>query len=131
MFCHFVACDKLVEPDASLDRAQALASRYRASFAPLAASTQTRLRMRLQSRFSYLQPFFCGVGAITGIPADVLSRAREVAEFEDKGEPIQARTARQRKSGPVTLVSSKVSQPQRRFFAGTRRVWFSPSRFFK
>lgn len=49
---------------------------------------------------------FCLLSA--GIPESVLSRAREVAEFEDKGEPIQPKEDARQGAGPLTLASSEV-----------------------
>lgn len=43
-----------------------------------------------------------------GIPESLLSRAREVAEFEDRGEPIQARNDARQGAAPLTLASPEV-----------------------
>lgn len=53
---------------------------------------------------------FCGRRASAGIPESVLSRAREVAEFEDRGEPIQPVMDERQGlgGGPLTLASSEV-----------------------
>lgn len=44
-----------------------------------------------------------------GIPESVLSRAREIAEFEDRGEPVQAKEDSRREGGALTLASPDVS----------------------
>ncbi|CAM9928524.1 unnamed protein product [Ascophyllum nodosum] len=50
-----------------------------------------------------------------GIPPDVLDRAREVVRLEDKGWPIQPRSAGNRERGRVTAASSQVQNALKLF----------------
>ncbi|CAM9117808.1 unnamed protein product [Pylaiella littoralis] len=52
---------------------------------------------------------------VAGIPESVLTRAREVAGFEDRGEPIQARKDARQGGGQLTLASPEVQAALRLF----------------
>eukprot|EP00903_Cladosiphon_okamuranus_P011998 g11267.t1 len=47
---------------------------------------------------------------LAGIPECVLSRAREVVGFEDRGEPIQPKRGGRQGAGPLTLASPEVQE---------------------
>lgn len=45
---------------------------------------------------------------MSGVPHPVLSRAKKITEFEDRGEPIRARQAGRLEGQALTLASAKV-----------------------
>ncbi|CAN0548823.1 unnamed protein product, partial [Ectocarpus sp. 12 AP-2014] len=52
---------------------------------------------------------------VAGISEDVLKRAREVAGFEDRGEPIRAREEGRQGAKQLTMASPKVQEALRFF----------------